>query len=141
MDGVAQWFQELSALFDHIGLRVENITRSRAFYVATLAPLNIQLVTATDEVAGFASAGTTPETVQTSLSFWIYRAAGAPTPVHLAFRARKCDQVDAFWRAGLRSGGADNGPPGIRASYHPHYYGAFVLDPDGHNIEAVCHAS
>jgi catechol 2,3-dioxygenase-like lactoylglutathione lyase family enzyme len=128
-------------LFDHIGIRVENFTRSRAFYVATLAPLDIELVTATDELAGFAPSGTTPETAQTAVSFWIYREAGASQPVHLAFRARKRDQVDTFWRAGLHSGGRDNGAPGLRASYHPHYYGAFVLDPDGHNIEAVCRAA
>ena len=90
---------------------------------------------------GFAPAGTTPATIQTAVSFWI-----TPSVRAAVAGARRLSQpttvrgVTAFWRAGLQAGGRDNGAPGIRAHYHPTYFGAFVLDPDGHNIEAVCHA-
>ena len=71
--------------------------------------------------------------------FWISGGGALNKPVHVAIHARDRATVDAFYRAAIAAGGRDNGPPGIRAHYHPNYYGAFVLDPDGHNIEAVCH--
>ena len=128
-------------MLDHVGIEVEDYTRSTAFYVAILAPLGIELVTAANDWAGFAPTGTTRETIQTAPSFWIHRTLASPSRVHIAFRTHERARVEAFWRAGLLAGGCDNGAPGIRAHYHPHYFGAFVLDPDGHNIEAVCHAA
>ena len=128
-------------MFDHLGIEVADYPRSRAFYAATLAPLGLELVTEVSDWAGFAAAGTTPATIQTAVSFWIHQASGQPSRVHVAFRTDDRARVTAFWRAGLQAGGRDNGAPGIRAHYHPTYFGAFVLDPDGHNIEAVCHAA
>lgn len=128
-------------MFDHLGIEVGDYARSRAFYTATLAPLGVELVTEISECAGFAAAGTTPATVQTAPSFWIHRGCEQPTRVHIAFRTMDRARVAAFWKAGLRAGGRDNGAPGIRAHYHPDYFGTLVLDPDGHNIEAVCHAA
>lgn len=128
-------------MLDHVGIEVEDFARSTGFYATTLAPLGIELVTAADAWAGFAPSGTTPETIQTAVSFWIHQASGSPSRVHIAFRTDERRRVEAFWRAGLQAGGRDNGAPGIRKQYHPHYFGAFVLDPDGHNIEAVCHAA
>lgn len=124
-------------MLDHIGVKVSDFTRSRAFYVKALAPLNYELlmefpasVTGGTDVAGF---GEKPKP-----DFWI--SPGPPqVSVHVAFRVKTRAMVDAFHQAALAAGGRDNGGPGLRKHYHPHYYGAFVLDPDGHNIEAVCH--
>ncbi|HEY1329795.1 MAG TPA: VOC family protein [Casimicrobiaceae bacterium] len=119
-------------MIDHTGVAVSDMTRSKAFYAAALAPLGYTLLMDLGEAAGF---GVPPKP-----DFWL----GAGTPgehkSHVAFRADTRAQVDAFHRAALAAGGRDNGAPGIRAHYHPNYYGAFVLDPDGHNIEAVCHS-
>lgn len=119
-------------MFDHIGLTVSNLERSRAFYAHALAPLGIT------ELARFANfIGFGREHPQ----FWIGEGTAVqPAPrTHVAFAAVTRLEVDAFHRAALDAGGADHGAPGLRPQYHPHYYGAFVLDPDGHNIEAVCH--
>lgn len=78
--------------------------------------------------------------LQRNPSFWIHQTPGNKSPVHVAFRSDSRERVDAFHTTALAAGGRDNGAPGIRPHYHPDYYGAFVLDPDGHNIEAVCHA-
>ena len=128
-------------MFDHLGIEVGDFPRSRAFYVATLAPLGFELVAEVDEWAGFAANGTTGAGIQTTPSFWIHRANGQPSRVHVAFRAAERRSVAAFWQAGLQAGGRDNGAPGLRTHYHPDYFAAFVLDHDGHNIEAVCHAA
>ena len=119
-------------MFDHIGLTVSNLERSRAFYAHALAPLGIT------ELARFANfIGFGREHPQ----FWIGEGTAVqPAPrTHVAFAAVTRLEVDAFHRAALDAGGADHGAPGLRPQYHPHYYGAFVLDPDGHNVEAVCH--
>ncbi len=119
-------------MFDHIGLTVSNLERSRAFYAHALAPLGIT------ELARFANfIGFGREHPQ----FWIGEGTAVqPAPrTHIAFAAVTRLEVDAFHRAALDAGGADHGAPGLRPQYHPHYYGAFVLDPDGHNVEAVCH--
>ncbi|HMG22483.1 MAG TPA: VOC family protein [Kofleriaceae bacterium] len=110
---------------------VTDLDASVAFYTRALAPLGYALVmTVERQFAGFGVAG--------KPDFWI--GVGAPTDkIHVAFRAKGRAEVRAFHDAALAAGGADNGPPGIRAIYHPDYYGAFVHDPDGHNIEAVCH--
>lgn len=117
-------------MIDHTGYSVSDLARSIAFYEKALAPLGYALVTKFEGGAGF-GAGKTPD-------FWI--STGTPTDkIHIAFRAPGRAQVRAFYDAALAAGGADNGPPGTRPRYHEHYYGAFVRDPDGHNVEAVCH--
>lgn len=124
-------------MIDHTGLNVSDYWKSRSFYLAALAPLGYQVVMELpDSIApqGAMGLGVPPKP-----DFWV--AGGKPQvpPLHVAFRAEKRAQVDAFYKAALAAGGRDNGPPDTRAHYHPNYYGAFVLDPDGHNIEAVCH--
>jgi catechol 2,3-dioxygenase-like lactoylglutathione lyase family enzyme len=125
-------------MIDHTGVTVGDFAASRAFYARALAPLGYVTLmelpaaaTGHGDVAGF---GIAPKP-----DFWI--AGGAPNvpPVHVAFRAASRAAVDAFHAAALAAGGRDNGPPGLRPHYHANYYAAFVLDPDGHNIEAVCH--
>jgi catechol 2,3-dioxygenase-like lactoylglutathione lyase family enzyme len=118
-------------ILDHIGLAVRDFAKSATFFRRALAPLGIQTVL---EGEGWAMLGKDgrPE-------FWIGVHGIPPGPIHIAFAAENREQVRAFHRAALAAGGRDNGAPGIRAKYHPDYYGAFVFDPDGHNIEAVCH--
>jgi catechol 2,3-dioxygenase-like lactoylglutathione lyase family enzyme len=125
-------------MIDHTGVAVSDPTKARAFYTAALAPLGYTILreipkehTGGKVVFGM---GVAPKP-----DFWI--AEGTPnTPrVHVAFRAETRAQVDAFYAAAMAAGGRDNGPPGPRPHYHERYYGAFVLDPDGHNVEAVAH--
>jgi catechol 2,3-dioxygenase-like lactoylglutathione lyase family enzyme len=118
-------------MLDHIGIHVSDLKRSVAFYEKALAPLGYTLIMTFGEGAGFGVGG--------KPDFWI--GAGSPPKdrVHVAFRTNSRADVKAFYDAALAAGGTDHGAPGIRAHYHPDYYGAFVLDPDGHNIEAVCH--
>ncbi|MBK8211161.1 MAG: VOC family protein [Rhodospirillales bacterium] len=126
-------------MLDHVGIEVRDFRKARPLR-GDLGATGLELVT---EAGGWGASpvGTTQETIQTVQSFWIHRAAGSPSRVHIAFRAQERAQVHTFWRAGLRAGGRDNGAPGIRAHYHLDYFGAFLLDPNGHNIEAVCHAA
>jgi catechol 2,3-dioxygenase-like lactoylglutathione lyase family enzyme len=122
-------------MLDHIGFGVFDYARSRAFYLQALAPLGVGIVMeVTREQAGHSAAGFGKDGKP---FFWI--AQGEVAPLHVAFAANGREEVDAFYRAAIAAGGRDNGPPGLRAHYHPNYYGAFVLDPDGHNVEAVCH--
>jgi catechol 2,3-dioxygenase-like lactoylglutathione lyase family enzyme len=118
-------------MLDHIGIDVQNYEKSKAFYKATLAPLGYELIM---EVQGWAGFG-----VRGKPDFWIHGGKQTTPRIHVAFRSENRSMVRAFYEAALKAGGKDNGPPGIREMYHPHYYGAFVLDLDGHNIEAVCH--
>lgn len=125
-------------MIDHTGVKVSDIARSTAFYRAALAPIGYQLllefpaaVTGGDDVAGF---GVPPKP-----DFWIAKGTPNRPAVHVAFRVAERALVDAFHAAALAAGGRDNGTPGSRPHYHADYYGAFVLDPDGHNIEVVCH--
>jgi catechol 2,3-dioxygenase-like lactoylglutathione lyase family enzyme len=118
-------------MFDHIGLSVSNMAESKAFYLKALKPLNAALV-----MEGPYGVGIGPNRKP---SLWLSEAKEPPTHLHLAFTADSREQVDAFYRAALEAGGKDNGAPGLRPIYHPDYYGAFVIGPDGHNIEAVCH--
>ena len=118
-------------ILDHIGLAVADFAKSRAFYADALAPLGIDIIMEGDDWAMMGRPGM-PQ-------FWFGEHRQVPGPIHLAFSALDRAQVDAFHEAALAAGGADNGAPGIRAEYHPDYYGAFVIDPDGHNIEAVSH--
>ncbi|MBA3865112.1 MAG: VOC family protein [Solirubrobacterales bacterium] len=122
-------------MLDHVGLEVSDFARSRAFYEAALAPLGIAVkIEFGEATVGFGDEG---EAVP---YFWINGRGRPPSSgVHLAFRAGDRDSVDAFHAAALAAGGSDKGAPGPRPIYHPQYYGAFVLDPDGNNVEAVCH--
>jgi catechol 2,3-dioxygenase-like lactoylglutathione lyase family enzyme len=126
-------------MIDHTGVAATNYQKSKQFYTRALAPLGYQLmmelpkeVTGGRGVAGF---GVPPKP-----DFWLaeHAAANKP-PLHIAFRADSRAIVDEFYKAALAAGGRDNGAPGLRPHYHENYYGAFVLDPDGHNIEACCH--
>ena len=125
-------------MLDHIGFPVSDYTRSKTFYEKALAPLGYALLmevqqTENDHPAAGFGAGGKPD-------FWIGGEGGLNQCVHIAFATRDRASVDAFYRAAIAAGGRDNGGPGVRALYHPNYYAAFVFDPDGHNIEAVCHA-
>lgn len=126
-------------MLDHVGFPVSDYERAKAFYLKALAPLGYTLVMEIEQetekgypAAGFGIGG--------KPDFWIGGEGGLNRAVHIAITAKNRASVDAFHRAALDAGGKDNGAPGLRPHYHANYYGAFVLDPDGHNIEAVCHA-
>jgi catechol 2,3-dioxygenase-like lactoylglutathione lyase family enzyme len=118
-------------IIDHIGLAVSDYEASKTFFVRALAPLGIEALSEVHGWVGFGKAGK-PE-------FWFGAHGQVSAPLHIAFTAQDREQVRAFHAAALAAGGKDNGAPGIREFYHPNYYGAFVIGPDGHNIEAVCH--
>jgi catechol 2,3-dioxygenase-like lactoylglutathione lyase family enzyme len=118
-------------MFDHIGLKVSDLAAAVRFYQAALAPLGHVVCSQDDASAGIGPAG--------EPALWLYRDAKArPTAAHVALRARDRKAVDRFHAAGLDAGGKDNGKPGVRADYAPNYYAAFLIDPDGNNVEAVC---
>ena len=126
-------------MIDHIGLPVADIARATEFYLKALGPLGISIVmqvsaedTGHGAAVGFGANG--------KPFFWIGEGERQGGHIHVAFVADSREAVDAFYRAALAAGGKDNGPPGLRPHYHANYYGAFVLDLDGNNIEAVCHA-
>jgi catechol 2,3-dioxygenase-like lactoylglutathione lyase family enzyme len=121
-------------MLDHVAFGVADFQRSRSFYEGALAPLGITAVFEREGVLAAFGEDRGP--------FFILHGDREPprAPLHIAFTAADRARVDAFHAAGLAAGGSDNGAPGVRA-YHPNYYGAFVLDPDGNNIEAVCHAA
>jgi catechol 2,3-dioxygenase-like lactoylglutathione lyase family enzyme len=128
------------SILDHVGINVSDYARSKAFYERALAPLGISIAMEYGQGGGFGRDG--------KPALWISKGPSAfqkpehlstITPIHVAFVARSRAEVDAFYREALAAGGRDNGAPGVRADYHPNYYGAFVLDPDGHNVEAVIH--
>jgi catechol 2,3-dioxygenase-like lactoylglutathione lyase family enzyme len=134
-------------MLDHIGLTVRDFDRAKAFYDAALAPLGVEVVmsVSAEETGDFAFLGYGPTADRRDIqagkpSFWIGGGEMATGPMHVAFTAPERAMVDAFHAAALKAGGRDNGGPGPRPHYHPNYYGAFVFDPDGRNIEAVCHA-
>lgn len=118
-------------MFDHIGIRASNRQATESFFLHALAPLGIAVAMQGPDGTGLGKNG--------KPSLWIYGTEDPPSPLHLAFTAERRSQVDAFHRAALEAGGRDNGPPGLRPHYHPHYYAAFVIAPDGYNVEAVCH--
>lgn len=118
-------------MFDHVGLTAINLETSISFYQAVLSTLGYEHFWRNETSAGFG-----PKKAPT---FWLYAQEGQRAPgVHVAFRATDHAAVDAFYRAGLNAGGTDNGAPGLRKDYGPNYYAAFLLDPSGNNIEAVC---
>ena len=118
-------------MIDHVSLRVSNFDAAMALYSAALAPLGYKVGYPGEGFAGFANG-------KGKLDFWVTATDKPTNPTHLAFRADRAG-VDAFYEAALAAGAKDNGPPGLRPEYHPDYYGAFVLDGDGNNLEAVCH--
>ena len=125
-------------MMDHTGIPVADFEASKKFYDAALAPLGASLVMMVPvEVTGGAKVGGygygRPQ-------FWLHESADGGAGRHYAFTADTRDEVDAFYDAAMAAGGRDNGKPGVRRHYHPDYYGAYVLDPDGNNIEAVCHS-
>ncbi len=124
-------------IVDHLGLPVADYAKSKRFYAAALAPLGIKLVTEVQGWAGFGAPGRAE--FPGKAEFWFGTNQEPRGPIHIAFAAANRKQVREFYEAALAAGGKDNGAPGIRDIYHPNYYGAFIIDPDGHNIEAVCH--
>jgi catechol 2,3-dioxygenase-like lactoylglutathione lyase family enzyme len=120
-------------MIDHIGFDVRDYEASKRFYQEALAPLGYELLMEFEGgVAGFGRQG--------KPDFWIATRGEAQTGIHVAFVTSDRATVDRFHETALAAGGADNGPPGPRPLYHEHYYGAYVLDPDGNNVEAVCHS-
>ena len=134
-------------MLDHMTFRVTDIHRAKAFYGAALAPLGYSVAYEGQHganILGFSYPDSSEPDGQKADVWFIdgpspYGGPPATAGCHLAWRAESRAQVDAFYRAALAAGGKDNGAPGLRPHYHPHYYGAFVIDPEGNNIEAVCH--
>jgi catechol 2,3-dioxygenase-like lactoylglutathione lyase family enzyme len=118
-------------MIDHIGIGISDYDRSKQFYSTVLTPLNIALVIEVEGWAGFGRNG--------KAEFWFGPDDKIQSPMHIAFLADSTEEVVKFYEAAIAAGAQDNGRPGIREVYHSNYYGAFVIDPDGHNIEAVCH--
>ena len=117
-------------MLDHISLRVRDFPRAIAFYKAALAPIGYDVRMEFPDVAGIGEEG--------KPDLWVMRTDNPTNPTHISFRATR-ESVDAFHVAALAAGATDNGAPGLRLDYHPNYYAAFVLDPEGNNIEVVCH--
>lgn len=120
-------------MFDHVKFGASHYPTSKAFFLAALAPLGVTAGAEGDPSYGIELCG------RGDASLCLYQAKEKPAPLHMAFVAETRDEVDAFYRAALAAGGTDHGAPGVRPNYHAHYYAAFVIGPDGHNIEAVCH--
>ena len=121
-------------MLDHMTLRVRDHAKSKAFYTAALKPLGYEIVMEWESFVGMGVKG--------KPDFWVAPAEKGRAhydQLHIAFRAPNRKAVDEFYAAALKAGGKDNGAPGVRKDYHPNYYGAFVIDPDGHNVEACCH--
>lgn len=122
-------------MFDHVKFGVNNFEASKAFYVKALEPLGVVIVG-----EGVPTYGVELCHPKGTVSLCLFQTEEKPAHLHIAFAAQTREQVDAFYRAALEAGAKDNGPPGLRPKYHANYYAAFVIDPEGHNIEAVCHA-
>lgn len=118
-------------MFDHLGFGVTNLAESKAFFLKALQPLGVAVAMEGPYGVGMGVKG--------KPSLWLYETQERPAHLHIAFTAENRAQVDAFYAAAIAAGGKDNGAPGLRPHYHPNYYGAFVIGPDGHNVEVVCH--
>ena len=118
-------------MFDHLGVGVSDYAASKDFFLKALRPLDVSIVMEGPHGLGIGRNG--------KPSLWLHSTTHQPAPLHIAFTAESREQVEAFYRAALEAGGKDNGEPGLRPHYHANYYGAFVIGPDGHNVEAVCH--
>jgi catechol 2,3-dioxygenase-like lactoylglutathione lyase family enzyme len=118
-------------MFDHMGFGVTNLANSKAFFLQALQPLGVAVAMEGPYGVGMGQ--------NNKPSLWLHETKEKPAHLHLAFTAESRRQVDAFYKAAIAAGGKDNGAPGLRPHYHPNYYGAFVIGPDGHNVEAVCH--
>ena len=118
-------------MFDHVGFGVTDLAASKAFFVQALAPLGVAVAMEGPYGVGLGRKG--------KPSLWLWPTTEKPAHLHLAFAAEARKDVDAFYAAAMAAGGRDNGAPGLRPHYHANYYGAFVIGPDGHNVEAVCH--
>ena len=120
-------------MFDHVKFGVTDFAASKAFFVRALEPLGVTVVAEGVPTYGVELCG------KSTTSLCLFQTDEKPAHLHLAFTAESRAQVDAFHRAALEAGGKDNGAPGLRPNYHANYYAAFVIGPDGHNLEAVCH--
>lgn len=121
-------------MFDHVKFGVSDYAASKAFFLKALEPLGVAIVSEGQPTYGIELS---PKGNPSSLC--LFQTDEKPAHLHLAFVAKKREQVDAFYHAALGAGGKDNGAPGLRPHYHANYYAAFVIGPDGHNIEVVCH--
>lgn len=119
-------------VFDHLGFNLTDFEKGKQFFIEALKPLDMAV---TQEGEGWVMIGRRGEG-----ALWIGSFGGTPGPIHVAFSAANREQVRQFYSAAIAAGGSDNGAPGVRQKYHPNYYGAYVIGPDGHNIEAVCHS-
>jgi catechol 2,3-dioxygenase-like lactoylglutathione lyase family enzyme len=122
-------------MFDHVKFGVSDYAASKAFFLKALAPLGVTVASEGPPAYGVEICRTGEP------SLCLFQTDEKPAYLHLAFRAEYRQQVDDFYRAALQAGARDNGPPGLRPHYHANYYAAFVIGPDGHNIEVVCHAA
>ena len=120
-------------MFDHVKFGVSDYAASKAFFVKALAPLGVAVIAEGSPTYGVELGG------RGIASLCLHQTEEPPARLHLAFTAENRQQVDAFYRAALEAGGHDNGAPGLRPQYHANYYAAFVIGPDGHNVEVVCH--
>jgi catechol 2,3-dioxygenase-like lactoylglutathione lyase family enzyme len=120
-------------MFDHVKFGVSDYAASKAFFLKALAPMGVVVVSEGPPAYGIELSS------KGAVSLCLYQTEDKPAPLHLAFSAKNREQVGAFYRAALEAGGKDNGAPSLRPRYHENYYAAFVIGPDGHNIEAVCH--
>jgi catechol 2,3-dioxygenase-like lactoylglutathione lyase family enzyme len=120
-------------MFDHVKFGVSDYAASKAFFLVALEPLGVAVVSEGPATYGVELGS------KANATLCLYQTEEKPAHLHLAFTAENRQQVEAFYRAALKAGGKDNGPPGLRPQYTGNYYAAFVIGPDGHNIEAVCH--
>jgi catechol 2,3-dioxygenase-like lactoylglutathione lyase family enzyme len=127
-------------MIDHMGITVSDIEKSKVYYSRTLGALGYVLCKNSPNAISFGVCEGHGKSADPGGDFWLSEGTPMTPRVHFAFNAASRADVDAFFAAGLAADGIDNGAPKLRAHYHPHYYAAFLLDPDGYNIEAVCHA-
>lgn len=127
-------------MLDHLSIAVSDLARAVAFYDAIMAALGVPKVGEDSRWAGYGQRCDPQNVGRSYISLRLAPAVQAAPAAHAAFKAPSRAAVEAFWSAGIGAGGTDDGPPGLRVHYHPHYYAAFLLDPDGNRIEAVCHA-